>query len=110
MEKIQTFNSGIVRLAYILQGERLRYKGNPLRYNERTVGLRRFFQADQVGRKISKVIRVPKIKDISENDVAIINNNQYSIVQMQNIDDTKPKCWQLTLEKIKTRLKFDDEC
>lgn len=68
-------------------------------YARRTVGSKRFFEAELAGHTVSKVIRIalPGVP-LPECEIAI-DGQLYQIVQTQEIDDTCPRCLQLTLEQ-----------
>lgn len=97
--KIQTFLDGVCDIWK--QGP----DGQPtrihrrLRFDNRVVGSKRNFEAMQTGHTISKVIRIP-LRDFCGNGCHVtIGRNQYQILQCQGLDDTSPKCTQLTLEQ-----------
>ena len=97
--KIQTFLDGVCDIWQ--QGP----DGQPtrihkrLRFDNRVVGSKRNFEAMQTGHTISKVIRIP-LRDFCGNGCHVtIGRNQYQILQCQGLDDTSPKCTQLTLEQ-----------
>lgn len=100
-QKIQTFNDGVLSLYIIGEDERLKLQQQGLRFSLRTVGSKRFFEAMQQQHRADKVVRIPLISEPSANSVALIGDKQYIVLQVQEILDTFPKCWQLTLEEIK---------
>lgn len=73
------------------------FGGIPL--NERVVGSRRAFEAMQAGHTISRVIRVPLVPVEWNDCFVVVGTQQFSILQVQKLPDTSPKCWQLTLEQ-----------
>lgn len=99
--KIQVFNDGILSFYHINDDDSLTLKQGGIRYSTRTVGSKRYFEAYEFQRRADKVVRVPPIAEPQSNDVVIIGGVQYNILQVQEILDTFPKCWQLTLEVIK---------
>lgn len=96
--KIQTFLDGVCDIwQQSPDGQPTRIHKR-LRFNNRVVGSKRNFEAMQVGHTISKVIRVP-LRDFCGNGChVVIGQNQYEILQCQGLEDTSPKCTQLTLE------------
>lgn len=68
-------------------------------YARRTVGSKRFFEAELAGHTISKMIRVPEVGVPLNCCQVRIDGQVYEIVQVQEIDDTCPRCLQLTLEQ-----------
>ena len=106
--KPQTFNDGIVKV-YVLTNtaaagempkEGLTLK-QTLRYKERTVGLNRYWTAQQANVTVKYVLRCPLIRGVSAQDIAIPNDGkQYRIVQVQYPEDVDPPVMDLTLEEI----------
>ena len=97
--KIQTFLDGTCDIwRQDEYGEPVRaYAG--IRYDNRIVGSKRNFEAMQVGHTIQKVIRVP-LYGVAFHDCCVcIGRQQYQILQAQGLDDTSPRCTQLTLEQ-----------
>lgn len=91
MKKILAFNDGVVKIYSVENvaedGDRpkecLKLK-HTLRYKERTVGMDRYWTAKQAQAKIDLLLRAPKLRDISTQDIAIpVDGNQYKIVQIQ---------------------------
>ena len=99
MKKTQTFNDGIVYI-YDLTDNTLTLKRS-LRYHERTVGLSRHYIAKQSQVKIAYVLRCPRLRDVSAQDIAIPNDGkQYRIEQIQYPEDIDPPVMDLTLEEL----------
>lgn len=71
-----------------------------LRFENKTVGLQRFFDAAQEKITISRVISTPLIFSVSTQDVVIINGNQYDIKMKQEKFDTRPASMLLTLSDV----------
>ena len=106
--KSQTHNDGTVR---VYEVENVAQPGNrpkeglvlkrTLRYKERTVGLTRTRLALQTGANISYVLRCPRLRDVSPQDVAIPNDgHQYRITMVQYPEDTNPPEMDLELERL----------
>lgn len=68
-------------------------------YQLRTVGSKRFFEAEMAGHTVSRVIRLPELGVPLNNCEVRIGGQVYQIVQVQEIVDTSPRCLQLTLEQ-----------
>lgn len=68
-----------------------------IRYKDEKVGITRAYQALQAKVNIKAVISVPIKTDISTQDVAVINQQQYKIQQVQHDKNTTPKTTLLTL-------------
>lgn len=74
-----------------------------LRYHERTVGLQRYYAAMQANIRIQYVLRCPKLRDVTTQDVAIPNDGkQYTIVQIQYPEEA-PTEMDLTLQEVTAR-------
>lgn len=106
----QQFNDGIVNIYSV---ENIAAPGNMpkkkivqpakeknLRYEERTVGMSRFWTAKQEQAQIEQLIRVPRINSVTIHDVAILNGQQYDIIQVQYPKGTEPSCMDLSLERL----------
>lgn len=97
--KIQTFLDGTCDIwQQDDSGQFVRaYAG--IRYSNRVVGSKRNFEAMQTGHTIQKVIRVPLYGVPMNGCYVSIGAEQYQILQCQGLDDTSPRCAQLTLEQ-----------
>ncbi len=106
----QTFNDGIAEFYTVTNtAERgnkpnniLVVKSYVLRYDSKTVGIKRFYTALQNQIEISMLIRTLYKDDVSMHDVVIINGRQLEIVQIQYPEDVWPKCMDLSLRKVVT--------
>ncbi len=108
--KIQTFNDGVVSIYTVgniatagnmpKEGLTLKFE-KPLPYEERTVGMGRYWAAMQNQVKVQQMLRVQRINNLSTQDVAIpIDGEQYKIVQVQYPKDVEPPCMDLSLERL----------
>lgn len=97
MKKIQipTFNDGIISLYVVENGaengdqyvEKLSLY-NKYKYGNKVIGLQRQFIAEQNNVKIKKLIRIPTVDErINTQMIAVINNNQYVISDVQYVDN-----------------------
>jgi len=104
----QTFNDGIVNIYCVeniaepgnMPKEGLTLKVGPLHYEERTVGMSRYWTALQNQAQITQMIRTQRINSVNVHDVAVLNGKQYDIVQIQYIQDIEPSCMDLSLERL----------
>lgn len=108
-KKTQTFNDGIVNIYSIgniaeagnKPKEGLTIKVSSLHYEERVVGMSRFWSAMQTSAKIDLILRTPQLREVSSQDVAIpIDGKQYKIVQIQYPPDVEPPSMDLSLERV----------
>ena len=73
-----------------------------LRYQRRTVGIKRHYAAMTAGAKVDLLLRVPYRREISTQDVAIptLDGRQYRITFVQVPEDVTPSVMDLTLERL----------
>ena len=104
----QTFNDGVLNIYSVgniaepgsMPKEGLTLKIASLRYEERIVGMGRFWTAMQAMAKIDMVVRVPRFKSVSTQDVVILDEEQYSIVQIQTPPEITPAVMDLSLQRL----------
>ena len=109
LKNTQTFNDGILKVYEVTNAARpggMPVEGlaikHTLRYKERTVGLNRYWTALQANVRVQYVLRCPRLRNVSAQDVAIPNDGkQYRIVQIQYPEDVDPPVMDLTLEELK---------
>lgn len=108
LKNTQTFNDGVVKIYEVtntappggmpIEGLTLKQS---LRYHERTVGLQRFYTGKQASVDIKYVLRCPRVRDISTQDVAIpVDGKQYAIELIQYPEDIEPPVMDITLKEI----------
>ncbi len=112
----QTFNDGVVNI-YLLKNiaksgdlpkDGLNFKIGPLHYQEKTVGMSRYWTAKQANTKVSQLLRVPRFQSVNTDDVAIPNDgSQYKIVQIQYPENVYPPVMDLSLERVDVNYDFD---
>jgi len=74
---------------------------NSLRYDERTVGMSRFWVAMQSQAKVEQMIRTYRIDIVSTQHIAVPNDGkQYKIIQIQYPTEIEPPCMDLSLERL----------
>lgn len=107
-KKAQTFNDGNVSIYEVTDNanpgkkvvKKLKFK-NTLNYQNRTVGVTRFYTAMQSNVKIAYLIRCHFISGVSTNDVAVLQDGQqYDIKQVQKPTDVEIPVMDLTLERV----------
>lgn len=104
----QTFNDGIVSIYKVdniaqpgnMPKDGLIIKVKNLRFEERTVGMSRYWTALQDNARIEQLLRMPRINSVTVHDVAILNGQQYDIMQVQYPPDVEPPCMDLSLERL----------
>ncbi len=102
-QKFETFNDGICVIREIDDdGEPGDVVEKP-RFQERTVGVRRYYEAMTNKIQIDMLIRIPYRPYLTTEYMAEICGNVYEITQAQRIPDTKPECTDLSLHLTRRR-------
>lgn len=109
----QTFNDGTLKICEVVNSatpgnkpiKNLKEKAT-LRYEERTVGITRFYAAMQNKVKISLLVRCPLLMKIDTEDIAVIGKEMFEVKQIQHLRDTEIPVMDLTLQKIGERYEF----
>lgn len=79
-----------------------------LYYDERTVGISRFYQGKQSDVKIDRLVRCPRQKNVSTTHFAVTEDGvQYYIRQIQYPVGVEPPSMDLSLEVIKTKMQVE---
>jgi hypothetical protein len=106
--KTQTFNDGVVNIYSVRNTaasgntpkKGLTLKVGPLRYEERTVGITRFWTGRQAQARIDRLVRTARTGGVTSRDVAVLADGQYTILQVQYPKDTDIPTMDLTLERL----------
>ena len=115
-QRTQTYNDGVAVIYDVgkvaapgnMPKEGLTFKVGPLGYDERTVGMSRFWAASQASVKISRLIRLPRLKSVSTQDILILDDGQqYGIKQLQYPDGVTPDSMDLSLERLEVAYAVD---
>lgn len=105
----QSFNDGIINIFTVSDvaqpGRKPVQSLTPLltlKYEERKLGIQRYYSGQQNQTEISRVIRVPQPpQEITNTMIAATEKNtQYRIRLVQMVRDVYPPCYDLTLERI----------
>lgn len=110
----QTFNDGVAAICSVentaQKGDRpkeILKKRYCLHYEEKTVGINRYWSAYQNDVKIERLIRCSKLLDVTtSNVVALENGEQYHIKQIQYPKDAPIPVMDLSLERIGNQYGF----
>lgn len=113
----QPFNSGVVSIYRLTDVGEPGYAPVPrldlrvrLHYEERKLGLIRYFSASQNQVKVEKVLRVPRRAEISPQDVAVTQDGrQYRIELIQMAEGVYPPSLDLTLGTIEQVYELPEE-
>lgn len=104
----QSFVDGIVTLYRLTDTAKSGYRPKPepvkvaaLRYEERRLGLTRYYTARQNNVDVERVLRVPRGPGIAAQDLAVTEDGQeYAIDLVQTVEGVFPPCLDLTLAKV----------
>ena len=105
----QTFNDGVANIYSVkniaqagnMPKDGLTLKVGSLRYEEKIVGMSRFWAASQEQTKIARLLRMPRVDSVDRADVVIpVDGKQYEIMQVQYLPDIEPACMDLSLERV----------
>ncbi|NDL68850.1 hypothetical protein [Anaerotalea alkaliphila] len=111
----QTYNDGTLNIYAVgnisaegdMPKEGLTLKVENLRYEERIVGMNRYWNAFQSQVKVERLLRVQLIKEVSSQDVVVpVDGEQYRILQVQYPKDVAPPSMDLSLERIDAAYDF----
>lgn len=107
MTQFEAFLDGLVSFWQLDEARRpvLLVKG--IRYQNRVVGSKRNYSAEQAGHTVEKLIRIPRTDLVVRGTFAVIGEQQYQVLQVQTIPDTIPQCTDITLEQPDILLDFD---
>lgn len=111
----QSFNSGIVEICRVVDNARPGMQPKKvllprclLHYENRNLGINRYYAAKQANIEISRVIRVPKNSLVMTGDYAVTEDgNQFAITLLQDVIGVYPPCFDLTLSAISQRLEVN---
>ena len=106
--QFENFNDGVCALWQLDKNKKPTLLLGNVRFQERTVGIKRNFEAEQAGHTVQKLIRIPRMDFIKPGVFVVIGGQQYTVLQAQKIFDTIPECMDLTLENSTILLKFDE--
>ena len=106
--KLQSYNDGSVSIYDTVAPDLIASSPKQtLRYEDRTVGMNRYFSGLQANVLVSKLLRCPRLDDVSTQDIAIpIDGAQYRIVQVQYPKGVVPSSMDLTLEEVRAKYEF----
>lgn len=103
----QSYNDGVVKIYKTKNKSEPGYKAAyelifccNLRFNEQRLGINRLYLSRQNQAEIERLIRVQRVKNISSQDVAVIDGRQFKIDTVQSAKDIYPPSLDLALTKI----------
>lgn len=104
----QSFNDGVVTIYSVENSAPPGYRPAEsltrkvaLRYAEQRLGINRLYMSRQNQAEIERVLRVPRVESISNQDVAVTETGkQYRIDYAQSVADVWPPSLDLSLTKV----------
>lgn len=106
--KFETFLDGLCAFWQLDDKRRPVKLRDGIRYQERVVGYKRNYTAEQAGHNIEMLIRIPRMDAVVRGTFVVIKGRQYQVAQAQNILDTIPQCTDITLTQPDILLEFDE--
>lgn len=110
----QNYNDGVVAIIAVVDTAKPGYQPQPgdpqekytLRYEERRLGIQRYYSSLQNQIQLDRVIRVPRVAGITTQDFAVTEDKQaYRIDLVQSVMDVYPPSLDLTLTKIEQEVR-----
>ena len=99
----ETFNDGICSIREIDEDGNAGAEVGKLRYQERTVGIRRYYEAMTAKVQVDRLARVPYQPWLTTEYLAVMNGAVYEITQVQTIPDSSPKTNDVSLRLTRKR-------
>ena len=104
----QTYNDGLVTICEVKNTAPSGYAPKEelipkvkVGYQERSLGIQRYYAAAQNQIQIQRVIRIPRGASVDTQDVAVTEDGrQYAINMVQTVPDVYPPSLDLTLAKV----------
>lgn len=105
--KFETFLDGLCSIWQLDEDRKPVLVLANIRFQNRVVGYKRNYAAEQAQYQIEKIIRIPRADNITRGAFVVIGKEQYSVIQAQPKIDTIPNCTDLTLGQPEILLDFD---
>lgn len=103
----ETFNDGVLTVCEASGRVLVKTIREGIRFGNRTVGIKRFWEAKIAGSEIAYLVAVPEQAGIGRGNIVLLNDKQYRISQIQKKFDARPPCLYLSLESMQSP--FRDE-
>lgn len=112
----QSYRDGVVRIYAVTDAAQPGYQPKPaltlaetLFYQERRVGLQRYYSGKQAQVQVERVIRTQLRPGVSPQCIAVTEDGtQYGIELVQQVTDVYPASMDLTLTKIEQKYEVSD--
>ena len=79
----ETFNDGVLTVCEASGRSLVKTIREGIRFGNRTVGVKRFWEAKIAGSEIAYLVAVPEQPEIDRGNIIILNDRQYRISQIQ---------------------------
>lgn len=99
----ETFNDGVCSIRLIDDDGNAGTEVERLRFKERVVGTKRYYEAKTAKIQIDKLIRVPFRPWLTTEYLAVIGGTVYELEHVQTIPDSRPKTNDLSLHLSRQR-------
>lgn len=99
----ERFNDGICTIHLIDEDGNATEAKENLRFQERTVGVKRYYEAMTAKVTVDRLVRVPQRPWLTTEYLVVIDGAVYEIRQVQSIGDTMPKTNDLSLHLARQR-------
>lgn len=99
----ETFNDGYCSICNIDEDGNAGVEKAGIRFQERTVGIKRYYEAMTNKVQIDRLIRIPYQPWMTTEYLAVIDGQVYGLMQVQTIPDTMPKTNDLSLHLTRQR-------
>lgn len=96
-QRFETFNDGVLDVCGISNRTITATKITAARFGNKTVGEKRFWDAQVSGTTVNRMVCVPYAPGIERADIVLIGDEQYKILQVQEKFDASPPCLYLSL-------------
>lgn len=115
IKKIQyeRFNSGIAYIYHVTDKSKPGFRAKitadgykKFHFQYMTIGVKRNYEAQQAGIRLDELISIPQDRNISTQDICMINDIAYEIKQVQHKLDTKPATTWLSLIRTEAAYEF----
>ena len=107
--KFETFLDGVCSFWQLDEDRRPVKVMENIRFQQRVVGSKRNYCAEQAGHNIEMLIRIPRCDRVARGCFVVIGEQQFKVIQAQTIVDSIPQCTDLTLAQPDLMLSFDAE-
>lgn len=99
----ESFGDGVCSIRRMDENGDAAEEVESLRFSERVVGVKRYYEAMTNKVQIDRLIRVPYRESLSTEFLAVVKGQTYAIAQVQTVPDALPKSCDLSLHLARGR-------